>query len=118
MFEDFRLRVFETVARTGGFTSAANELGVSQPAVSQNIAELEKITGGPLFIRERGGLSLTDNGTLFLEYAKKILYWYDRCRAVVIEKTGTPAEPTFLNLEDGRVAEISAEDGAVKIKLI
>ena len=45
MLEDFRLKVFATVAAEGSFTKAAAVLGVSQPAVSQNIAELEKLSG-------------------------------------------------------------------------
>ncbi|MBO6237970.1 MAG: LysR family transcriptional regulator, partial [Bacteroidales bacterium] len=54
MFEDFRLRAFAEVARTGSFTAAAKALGVSQPAISQHIAELEKFAGGRLFERRRG----------------------------------------------------------------
>ena len=42
VLEDFRLRIFMAVAEKGSFTLAAKALGVSQPAVSQNIAELEK----------------------------------------------------------------------------
>ena len=54
MFEDFRLKVFMTVAREKSFTKAASELGVSQPAVSQNISELEKSAGVKLFdVQER-----------------------------------------------------------------
>ena len=39
VLEDFRLRIFMAVAEKGSFTLAAKALGVSQPAVSQNIAE-------------------------------------------------------------------------------
>ena len=45
MLDDFRLRVFEKVCITLSFTLAARELGVSQPALSQNIAELEGALG-------------------------------------------------------------------------
>ena len=41
MFEDFRLKVFMAVAETGSFTKAAKSIGISQPAVSQNINALE-----------------------------------------------------------------------------
>ena len=54
MLEDFRLRVFMAVAEEGSFTKAAASLGVTQPAVSQNIADLEKVTGQKLFERMRG----------------------------------------------------------------
>ncbi len=82
MLEDFRLKVFLTVARTGSFTKAANELGVSQPAVSQNINTLEKIIGAPLFERRRGEIFLTADGIGFREYAERILYWYDAAEAM------------------------------------
>ncbi len=76
MFEDFRLRVFLTVAEKGSFTKAAKFLGVSQPAVSQNIAELEKSVGRELFNRNRSSVALTPSGIAFKEYAERILYWY------------------------------------------
>lgn len=78
MFEDFRLRVFVQVAATGNFTAAARALGVSQPAISQHIAELEKSAGGKLFERGRGSVSLTGRGRLFLEHAERILTEYKR----------------------------------------
>ena len=76
MFEDFRLRIFMAVAEKGSFTLAAKTLGVSQPAVSQNIAELEKSLGAELFLRRKGSITLTPKGAAFKEYAGRILYWY------------------------------------------
>ena len=76
-FEDFKLKVFVTVARRGSFTIAAKELGVTQPAISQNINSLEKSLGVQLFQRVRGDVSLTDAGRTFLRYALEINYWYD-----------------------------------------
>lgn len=60
------------VASEGSFTKAATALGITQPAVSQNISELEKQAGVKLFNREKGSVSLTDHGRLLLEYAMKI----------------------------------------------
>ena len=76
MFEDFKLKVFMAVAENGSFTIAAKALGVTQPAVSQNIAELERTMGAELFTRGRGAVTLTAAGISFKEYAEKILYWY------------------------------------------
>ncbi len=76
MLEDFRLKVFMAVAENGSFTIAAKALGVTQPAVSQNIAELERTVGAELFTRGRGSVTLTAAGITFKEYAEKILYWY------------------------------------------
>ena len=75
--EDFRLRVFDTLAREGSFTATARALGVSQPAVSQHVAELEKALGAQLFERTRGAAVLTPAGRKFKEYSDQILHWYE-----------------------------------------
>lgn len=56
------LRAFEAAARTGSFTAAARELGVSSPAVSQQVKHLEAFWQQALFIRQGNRLSLTDAG--------------------------------------------------------
>lgn len=73
MLEDFRLKVFMAVAKEGSFTKAAAALGVTQPAVSQNIADLEKITGRKLFERLRSEVVLTPQGNVFMDYAVRML---------------------------------------------
>lgn len=77
MLGDFRLKVFQTVAQKKNFSRAAKVLGISQPAVSMHISELEKIIGSPLFIRQKGIVSLTDKGRILLDYSSKILYLYE-----------------------------------------
>lgn len=76
MIEDSRLRIFLAVAAEGSFTLAARKLGISQPAVSQNVAELEKNLGVDLFERSRGSVRLTSAGQSFKEYASRIVHWY------------------------------------------
>lgn len=76
MLEDFRLRVFVEVARLGSFTKAAQYLHVTQPAVSQNVAELEKGLGVRLFERLKGEVILTSAGEVFMNYAEGILSSY------------------------------------------
>lgn len=78
MLEDFKLKVFVEVAREKSFTRAAAALSISQPAVSQNIAELEKQLGTKLFERRRGEVLLTDAGQVFLSHAERILEEYSR----------------------------------------
>lgn len=73
MLEDFRLKVFMTVIEEGSFTKAAASLGVSQPAVSQNVADLERITGRRLFERLRSEVVLTPQGKVFKQYAEAML---------------------------------------------
>ncbi len=76
MLEDTRLQVFMAVADEGSFTRAAYLLGISQPAVSQHIAELEKVVGQPLFQRTRGAVRLTPEGERFQFHARRILDGY------------------------------------------
>lgn len=76
MLEDFRLKIFLTVADQGGFTKAASVLGITQPSVSQNIAELEKQLGTKLVDRLRSEVVLTPAGRIFRDYAEKILAQY------------------------------------------
>ncbi len=58
------LFVFEAAARCGSFTRAADELCVSQPAVSRMLSRLEERLGVRLFERVRGGARLTESGSL------------------------------------------------------
>ena len=55
-------RVFYTVAKCGSLTRAADELFISQPAVSQAIKQLEGQLGTPLFNRTHRGMELSDRG--------------------------------------------------------
>lgn len=81
MLEDFRLKVFVALAQQGNFTKAAAILGVSQPAVSQNIAELEKKVGEKLFERLRGEVVLTQAGVVFKDYAERVLNAYEEANS-------------------------------------
>ncbi len=67
------LKVFTTVADEGGMSAAAKKLHVSQPTVSQAIAELEKYYGVKLFERLSQKLYLTKEGELMLSFSRHIL---------------------------------------------
>ena len=69
MLDPRRLLTFGAVARAGSFSAAARELSLTQPAVSQQVAALERELGARLLHRGPGGLSLTDAGTVALEHA-------------------------------------------------
>src|SRR5690348_2484978 len=56
------VRVFEAAARVGNFTRAAEELGMTQAAVSYQVKLLEERLGAPLFARSGRGIALTDIG--------------------------------------------------------
>ena len=81
MIEDSRLKIFRAVVQEESFTLAAARLGISQPAVSQNIAELEKAVGRKLFLRNRYTVRLNADGVAFNEYASQIEYWYSALNA-------------------------------------
>lgn len=70
---DRRLQVFHAVAKQRSFTRAADELQMTQPAVTFQIKQLEEQFQARLFDRGHGRIVLTPAGELALEYAEKIL---------------------------------------------
>lgn len=65
-----RLRVLAEVARQGSFSAAADVLYLSQSAVSQQVATLEREVGMPLLERTNGGPKLTDAGQALVNHAE------------------------------------------------
>ena len=94
MLEDFRLKIFLTVASEGGFTKAASVLGITQPSVSQNVAELEKQLGTKLVDRLRSEVVLTPAGRIFKNYAEKILSQYSESCQVLAQFPDTKVRVT------------------------
>lgn len=72
------LRSFIAVATSGGFSRAAQQLHLAQPAVSQQVKRLEHELGAPLFHRTTRSVQLTPAGVRLLERAKVILTEVDR----------------------------------------
>lgn len=73
---DFRLKVFFTVANRLSFTKAANELFITQPAISKHIQELEEQYKIKFFERNGSKISLTNAGELLLKHTKNIFEVY------------------------------------------
>jgi DNA-binding transcriptional LysR family regulator len=69
MLEPRRLLTFREVARRASFSRAAEALSLTQPAVSQQVAALEREIGLELIDRRPGGLALTEAGELLLGHA-------------------------------------------------
>ena len=69
---DFRLRVFQAVARHLSFTKAAQELFVTQPAVTKHIHELEEQYEQRLLARRGNRVTLTEAGRLLLAHAEAV----------------------------------------------
>src|ERR687898_284184 len=72
MLDPRRLLTFRGVARIGSFSRAAEELSLTQPAVSQQILSLERQLGIRLIDRGPGGLGLTAAGAVLLRHADSI----------------------------------------------
>lgn len=72
-----QLRYLMTIAKTGSFNKAAEQLYVSQPSLTSAVKELERELGITLFYRSGRGVTLTGDGTEFLLYAKQLYGQYE-----------------------------------------
>lgn len=75
-----KLKTLLAVAEHKNFTKAAEQLYLTQPAVSHHIAQLEKELGATLFNRGKGGLKLTEKGEIAVRYAKRVAALYERMK--------------------------------------
>jgi len=89
--ENFRLRVFRSVARHLNFRIAAEELFLSQPAVTQQIKALESELNVALFDRAGGRVSLTPAGAALLPYAEQLASLAEAARQAVSATAGENA---------------------------
>lgn len=83
------LRVFEAVARLMSFTKAAEELCVTQGAVSRQVRNLEEELGLPLLIRQPNNLALTRDGEKLFHAAASAFAQIREARRAIREKTAT-----------------------------
>jgi LysR family hca operon transcriptional activator len=67
------LRYFAAVAAHGSFSRAANNLHLTQPALSRQVKDLEEEIGVPLFVRGTNAVTLTEAGEIFYEEARDLL---------------------------------------------
>jgi DNA-binding transcriptional LysR family regulator len=93
---DRRLQVFHAVARQLSFTKAAEQLFMTQPAVTFQIKQLEEHLNTRLFERSHGRIVLTPAGELVLGYAEKILALSEELETRVGELTGAISGPLLL----------------------
>lgn len=63
--------IFHTVAKAGNISKAANQLYISQPAISKSISKLEAELGTALFSRSSKGVTLTEEGQVLYEYVER-----------------------------------------------
>jgi len=87
-------RIFSVVAKNNSFSSAAKDLYMTQPAVSQAMMQLEKELGTRLFNRTPKGVTLTTEGSLLFEYTNSALGLLDAGEEKLLE---------FKNLTTGQL---------------
>ncbi len=85
------LRTFLEVAKTRHFGHAADNLYLTQSAVSSRIKQLEGALGVPLFTRQRNNILLTSSGERLLPHAENILTAWQ----VAIQEVGTPSNQSM-----------------------
>ncbi len=85
---DFRMRVFCKAAEKLNFSEAAQELFLTQPAVTFQIKKLEAHFGTLLFYREKNRVSLTEAGGILLKQARKILSCYEEAERMIAKISG------------------------------
>ncbi|MEU4292883.1 LysR family transcriptional regulator [Kribbella sp. NPDC026596] len=83
-----QIQYFVTVAEVLNFGQAAEQLGMGQPGVSQQIARLERELGVLLFDRSARAIRLTEAGQRFLPAARAVLVSVDHARAAAIGLSG------------------------------
>ncbi|MGV2827977.1 LysR family transcriptional regulator [Myxosarcina sp. GI1(2024)] len=84
-----QLKVFETVARHGSFTRAAEELFITQPTVSSQVKQLTKAVGLPLFEQIGKSLYLTDAGRELLTTCQDIFERLNNLEMKIADLKGT-----------------------------
>lgn len=84
-----QLNQFRTIARCGTMTEAAEQLNLSQPALSTAIKKLEKELGAVLFDRQKNKVTLNDTGRLALQYTDRILSIAEEMKREVERRNST-----------------------------
>ena len=80
-----QLRYFLQVAKRSSFTRAAEDLVISQPALSRSIQKLEEELGQPVFERKTRSVSLTEAGTLLQSRAQQVLAMIEDTKAEITD---------------------------------
>ena len=84
-----QLEFLVAIQREGTISAAAQSLNISHPSISRSISNLEDELGVNLFIRSRSGTVITEQGTLILQSAKKILKEVENLRLIAGMESAT-----------------------------
>lgn len=85
------MTIFAEVARTGGFTPAARQLGLSRAQVSKSVQQLERHLGARLLNRTTRRVSLTEIGGIYFERCKAILEDIEEIEEIAARRTTEPS---------------------------
>ena len=96
-----KLRIFHTAAESGSFTHAAEQLGMSQSAVSRQISALEDDLGLKLFIRHARGLVLTEVGEQLFRTAHRMHWELQQVETQMSESQDVPTGPLIVTTTVG-----------------
>ncbi len=88
MYDPTRLAALVAVSEAGSITRAAQRLGYTAPALSQQLAKLEREAGTTLLVRHHRGARLTAAGELLVARARRILDELDRARLELAQLSG------------------------------
>ena len=89
--------------RTLHFARAAEALGISAPALTEQVQELERRVGARLFLRSKRSVALSDAGKLFLEELRPAMEQLDRAEQVAMTCASTPDSAAEDRLDIGFV---------------
>ena len=120
-------KVFYTVAKSGSLTKAAEELYISQPAVSRSIKQLEMQLGVTLFTRTHRGMVLSaQGGKMIFEEVERALGLLSEAQNRIAEMKSTPTGTLRIGASDtifeyflaDKIATFHEKFSAVKIELV
>lgn len=86
-----KYETFLKVTETGNITKAAEQLGYTQPAVSQMLSGLEQELGLVLLNRNKGGVTLTSAGEKLLPYLREAVNWDRKVHEIAADINGIKA---------------------------
>lgn len=120
-----QLRYFIGAVDLGSFTAVAAEMGVTQPAVAEQIRQLERDLGVDLFVRLGRGLRLTDAGAEFATHVRRVIAASEEAEASIADRRdlrggrvtfgafGAPSHYRFADL----INEFASRFPAVQVRL-
>jgi DNA-binding transcriptional LysR family regulator len=119
-----QFRCFRAVAEQGGFTAAADHLSMSQSAVSQAVALLERTLDAPLLVRRRDGVTLTAVGAAALAEVRAALAAVERLAACTTDSRSLSGilrigvvQSAAVRLLPGWLGRLRAEHPGIRVTL-